>query len=175
MHDNLDINVPDEEITWFNNNHTEITADENETVHYHGGSLFFLNLLPEDSGLYSARWGHYNGLLIDLFCKRVPCFWINLFLPLRHNTSSGECNYKVEIDVVKKFVYEPIVNSDINKKVTCPNHVRRTCATLRGELTWNKVPALRENCVWIESMFTGYKREICTVDPNVKINHLFGF
>ncbi|KAI4798986.1 hypothetical protein KUCAC02_019330 [Chaenocephalus aceratus] len=78
VHDNLDINVPDEEITWFNNNHTEITADENETVHYHGGSLFFLNLLPEDSGLYSAR----------------------------HNTSSGECNYKVEIDVIKKFVYE---------------------------------------------------------------------
>ncbi|KAK5889952.1 hypothetical protein CesoFtcFv8_013527 [Champsocephalus esox] len=125
VHDNLDTNVPDEEITWFNNNHTVITADENETVHYHGGSLFFLNLLPEDSGLYSAR----------------------------HNTSSGECNYKVEIDVVKKFVYEPIVNSDINKKVTCTNHVRRTCATLRGELTWNKdnktLHGQNEKTLWV--------------------------
>ncbi|XP_034059487.1 interleukin-1 receptor-like 1 [Gymnodraco acuticeps] len=126
VHDNLDPNVPDEEITWFNNNQTEITADENETVHYHGGSLFFLNLLPEDSGLYSAR----------------------------HNTSAGKCrNYKIRINVHKKFVYQPIVNSDIDKKVTCPNHVRRTCATLIGELTWNKdnktLHGQNEKTLWV--------------------------
>ncbi|KAK1903490.1 Interleukin-1 receptor type 1 [Dissostichus eleginoides] len=128
VHDNLNISVPDEEITWFNNNQTEITADENETVHYHGGSLFFLNLLPEDSGFYSAR----------------------------HNTSSGECtNYKIRVYVLKKFVYEPINNSGITKKVTCPTHVRRTCAKLRGKLTWNKdnktLHGQNESTLWVEN------------------------
>ncbi|XP_034002752.1 interleukin-1 receptor type 1-like isoform X1 [Trematomus bernacchii] len=126
--DNLDSNVPDEEITWFNNNQTEITADENETVHYHGGSLFFLNLLPEDSGLYSAR----------------------------HNTSSGVCtNYTLRVNVLKKFVYDPINNSDINKKVTCPNHIRRTCAKLSGKVTWNKdnktLHGQNEYTLWVEN------------------------
>ncbi|KAF3843587.1 hypothetical protein F7725_002436 [Dissostichus mawsoni] len=128
VHDNLNISVPDEEITWFNNNQTEITADENETVHYHGGSLFFLNLLPEDSGFYSAR----------------------------HKTSSGECtNYKISVNVLKKFVYEPINNSGITKKVTCPSHVRVTCAKLRGKLTWNKdnktLHGKNEYTLWVEN------------------------
>ncbi|KAL3055923.1 hypothetical protein OYC64_018594 [Pagothenia borchgrevinki] len=128
VHDYLDINVPDEEITWFNNNQTEITADENETVHYHGGSLFFLNLLPEDSGLYSAR----------------------------HNTSSGKCiNYTLRVNVLKKFVYDPINNSDITKKVTCPNHIRRTCATLSGKVTWNKdnktLHGQNEYTLWVDN------------------------
>ncbi|XP_010776190.1 interleukin-1 receptor type 2-like [Notothenia coriiceps] len=128
VHDNLDINVPDEEITWFNNNQTEITADENETVHYHGRSLFFLNLLPEDSGLYSTR----------------------------HNTSSGKCtNYTIRVYVLKKFVFEPIINSDITKKVRCPSHVSHTCTTLRGELTWNKdnktLHGQNEYTLWVEN------------------------
>lgn len=49
-------NYSNEEVTWHrNNSRIENIYDENERIHCHGGALFFLNLLIEDSGFYTAR------------------------------------------------------------------------------------------------------------------------
>ncbi|XP_029315624.1 interleukin-1 receptor type 1-like isoform X2 [Cottoperca gobio] len=119
LHYDLENNLSDEEITWFKENSSiEITTDENENVHYHGGALFFLNLLTEHSGLYTAR----------------------------HKDPSGECyNYFFKVVVFKdgpmtnkKLLYADIKNSDISKRVTCPRPVDHTCSELKGNFTWNK-------------------------------------
>ncbi len=48
--------VPDEEFTWYkNNSEIDISTDDTENIHYHGGALFFLNTLPENSGFYTGR------------------------------------------------------------------------------------------------------------------------
>ncbi|XP_044073762.1 interleukin-1 receptor-like 1 isoform X2 [Siniperca chuatsi] len=94
----------------------KISTDDSEMVHYHGGALFFLKLLPENSGLYTAR----------------------------HTKPSGECDiYSVKVEVLKTkndsaLLYGEINNSDQNKKVTCPDPVSYTCETMKGEFTWYK-------------------------------------
>ncbi|XP_076603926.1 interleukin-1 receptor-like 1 [Chaetodon auriga] len=117
----LDDYLRDGEFTWYKN-HTSnsqaepISTDKNDTVHYHGYELLFLNLQTEDSGLYSAR----------------------------HKHPSGKCyNYYLNIDVYKEetdraLLYLEIKNSDRNKKVPCPDPVRYTCEDLGGTITWKK-------------------------------------
>lgn len=53
----LEDDLSNDEVTWYrNNSQTElISTDENESVHYHGSALLFLNLHTEDSGFYTAR------------------------------------------------------------------------------------------------------------------------
>ncbi len=51
-----DSNILDEEIIWYKNNSKiePVSTDRNETVHYHGGALLFLNLTIGNSGFYMA-------------------------------------------------------------------------------------------------------------------------
>ncbi|XP_063744696.1 interleukin-1 receptor type 1 isoform X2 [Eleginops maclovinus] len=73
-----------------------------------------------------------------------------------HKDPSGECvKYKIEITIVKKFIYHPINNTLIIKEVTCPAHVRITCFRWKGQITWNKDnnPLLGENekRIWVSN------------------------
>uniref|UniRef100_A0A3Q2TKL1 Ig-like domain-containing protein n=1 Tax=Fundulus heteroclitus TaxID=8078 RepID=A0A3Q2TKL1_FUNHE len=53
----FDVNLPDENITWYKNgpDYKNITTDEAQRIHYHGGALFLLNISDEDSGNYTAK------------------------------------------------------------------------------------------------------------------------
>ncbi|XP_032385382.1 interleukin-1 receptor-like 1 [Etheostoma spectabile] len=108
--------LSNEEITWYKNEIENITTDKNENVHYRGEGLFFLNLLPENSGTYTA-W------------EKAP---------------PGNCyKYDVEVNVVKPsqmkdLLYGEIKNSDTNKRIPCPNPVKKTCQKLKGKFTWKK-------------------------------------
>lgn len=53
--DELDRDISDERVTWYKNEIENITTDEDKSVHYHRGALFFLNLVTEDSGSYTTR------------------------------------------------------------------------------------------------------------------------
>ncbi|XP_068602712.1 uncharacterized protein [Brachionichthys hirsutus] len=104
-------------VTWHRNNSRmePISTDKNESVHFHGASLFFLDLRTESSGSYACR---YEG-------------------------ASGCHNVYLKIQVFKNrtdqaLLYGSIRNSDVNKKVTCPEVVRFTCRTLGGNFTWMK-------------------------------------
>lgn len=61
MPDDFEDNPPAGQFTWYktntmNNSKIEsISFDEKERIHYHGGAIFFLNLLSEDSGVYTVR------------------------------------------------------------------------------------------------------------------------
>lgn len=119
-----DNNFTDEEFKWYKNTSSftdnssieEISANDSEPVHYHGGALFFLNLLTENSGFYTAR----------------------------HIKPSGQCHrYHVRIYVVKTkndsaLLYGQINNSDWNKRVPCPKPVMEICEIMKGEFTWYK-------------------------------------
>ncbi|KAK9537200.1 hypothetical protein VZT92_004836 [Zoarces viviparus] len=134
-----DVENPDEKFTWFRNNSDNeignITSDENEDVHHHGGALFLLNPVLTDSGLYTAR----------------------------EDSSSGECyNHYVTFRVFKKslrfdskLLYEKIKNSDGNKKVPCPSTIGHFCEKLNGNFSWNKdsepLEGRHEKDLWIEN------------------------
>ncbi|KAM7406888.1 hypothetical protein PAMA_002874 [Pampus argenteus] len=114
-----DHNLPDEQFTWYRNSSPikYISSDEKESVHYHGGTLVFLNLSKEDSGFYTAQY----------------------------KSSSGECeNHHVIIDVfnrrhqTNKTLYGSVRTSDMNKMILCPDPVRDTCEVLKGNFTWYK-------------------------------------
>ncbi|XP_026233191.1 interleukin-1 receptor-like 1 [Anabas testudineus] len=112
--------IPHEEFTWYKNNSKVelISSDEKDRIHHHGGALFFLNLHPEDSGLYTAR----------------------------QTLQSGECsNYYVKVTVFRtsdknnsKLLYGHIKNSDVNKLIPCPHPVKKTCKVFKGNFTWYK-------------------------------------
>ncbi|XP_068593101.1 interleukin-1 receptor-like 1 [Cebidichthys violaceus] len=128
----------DEKFTWFRNNTDNnienITTDENESVHHHGGALFLLNPRLEDSGFYTAR----------------------------ENTLLGECyNHYVTLTVFqkslksdRKFLYEVIKNSDVNKMVPCPTTIGHFCEKLNGSFSWMKDYKLleghHEEDLWIK-------------------------
>uniref|UniRef100_A0A3Q2D6J4 TIR domain-containing protein n=1 Tax=Cyprinodon variegatus TaxID=28743 RepID=A0A3Q2D6J4_CYPVA len=83
--DEVEPNLPDENMTWFKNGPEiqNITTDETQMIHYHGGALLFLNISVNDSG---------------------------------HYTASGE-----------NLNYGDNKISDLNKRVTCPDPVVKTC------------------------------------------------
>ncbi|XP_070770987.1 interleukin-1 receptor-like 1 [Enoplosus armatus] len=128
-----DSNIPDENVTWYKNSSQieKISTDEKETVHYHGGALFFLNVLPENSGFYTAR----------------------------HSKPSGKCNYyhlKVEVFKTRndpELLYGGIKNSDLNQRIPCPESVSYTCEIMEGKFTWYKdfmlIEADNEDALWI--------------------------
>ncbi|KAM3607038.1 uncharacterized protein V6R79_000971 [Siganus canaliculatus] len=113
-----DANQTDEEITWYKNSspNEPISTNENDTVHYHGGALFFLNVSTENSGSYTAR----------------------------HVLSPDSCfTYHVNIKAFDKqsdeaLLYGSIDNSNQNKMMPCPDPVSYTCQEFNGELTWKK-------------------------------------
>ncbi|KAF1382876.1 hypothetical protein PFLUV_G00148370 [Perca fluviatilis] len=125
--------LSDEDIEWYKNE-TKIPTDKNENVHYHGEALFFLNLLPENSGNYTA--------------------W-------ETDPSSGKCyKYDVEVNVVKSsymknLLYGEIKNSDTNKMIPCPDPVKKTCQRLKGKFRWNKdkkpLQSRHEDDLWIDN------------------------
>uniref|UniRef100_A0A8C8DYP5 Ig-like domain-containing protein n=1 Tax=Oryzias sinensis TaxID=183150 RepID=A0A8C8DYP5_9TELE len=53
----LNSDLPDEDFTWYKNNPQveNITTEEENSIHYHVGALFFLNISSTDSGHYTAR------------------------------------------------------------------------------------------------------------------------
>ncbi|XP_034418443.1 interleukin-1 receptor type 1 isoform X2 [Cyclopterus lumpus] len=152
----LDSGPLDKMFTWFrknNNNKTEnITSDENEDVHHHGGALFFLNPLIKDSGFYTAR----------------------------QHASSGQCydyyaNFDVSPTVIRRNLYPEIKNSDVNKRIPCPDPIQHTCAVLNGSFTWNKDSKLlqdnHKDHLWIYNMAKadeGIYTCICTWTHNGK-------
>ncbi|XP_040005339.1 interleukin-1 receptor-like 1 isoform X2 [Xiphias gladius] len=109
-------NLSDEKFTWYNSKNESLSSDEEERIHYHGGQIFFFNLVPEDSGVYTAR----------------------------HTNPSGKCSeYPLEVSVFNassraRFLYGGIKNSDVNKKVPCPDNVKKTCNMFAGNFTWYK-------------------------------------
>uniref|UniRef100_A0A3B3CGG1 Uncharacterized protein n=1 Tax=Oryzias melastigma TaxID=30732 RepID=A0A3B3CGG1_ORYME len=50
-----DFDLPDENFTWYKNNSEvkNITTEEENSIHYHGGALFFLNISSADAGHYT--------------------------------------------------------------------------------------------------------------------------
>uniref|UniRef100_A0A8C9YHC6 TIR domain-containing protein n=1 Tax=Sander lucioperca TaxID=283035 RepID=A0A8C9YHC6_SANLU len=123
----------DENIIWYKNETENIPTDKNETVHYHGEALIFLNLLPENSGNYTAL----------------------------EKESSGKCyKYNVEVNVVKSshmknFLNGAIANSNTDKKIPCPDYVEKPCTKLNGKYTWNKdnktLQGHHEAVLWIHN------------------------
>ncbi|KAM4561901.1 interleukin-1 receptor-like 1 isoform 2-T2 [Fundulus diaphanus] len=113
-----DVNLPDENITWYKNgpDYKNITTDEGQRIHYHGGALLLLNISDEDSGNYTAR----------------------------HITPSDECfYYPVRFEVFSEnsrenLTYGSIKNSYQNKLIPCPSPVEHTCITFNGNFTWLK-------------------------------------
>ncbi|XP_071337516.1 interleukin-1 receptor-like 1 [Trachinotus anak] len=147
-----------EELTWYKNNSKieYISSDEKERVHYHGGELFFLNLLPEDSGIYTAR--------------RIK--------------PSGECkNYIIEVDVFDAsdrrnpdYFYGDTESSDKNIKVPCPEPVTKTCDRFGGNFTWYKNFSLLQGNhlaeLWVKNAIKdheGIYTCICTWTHNHKV------
>ncbi|XP_075993956.1 interleukin-1 receptor-like 1 isoform X2 [Genypterus blacodes] len=107
----------DEEFIWYKQNFTDkrqLSSEEEERIHYHGGTLFIFNLSSEDSGLY-ITW---------------------------HLLSSGQCNmYFLEICVspnCPEHVYQTIKVSDRNPIVPCMEFVDDSCKDLNGNITWYK-------------------------------------
>ncbi|XP_073329947.1 interleukin-1 receptor type 1 [Pagrus major] len=139
---------PDEEFTWYKND-SQISNDESKNVHYHGGALFILNLSAEDSGFYHAR----------------------------RNYSSGSCsNHYVEIEVVDEIdqtLYLDEVNSHGSQRIHCPDNVKNTCDTFKGNLSWEKdfklLQGQNDDPFWIENTVKedeGIYTCICTWEHN---------
>ncbi|XP_062259279.1 interleukin-1 receptor-like 1 isoform X2 [Platichthys flesus] len=107
-------------LKWYKNNSRieYISYDEKERIHLHGGVIFFLNVVPGDSGLYTAR----------------------------HERRNRKCNnYNVEVKVFEaserenhKLLYGKIENSNQNKNLKCPGPARETCIKFGGNFTWYK-------------------------------------
>ncbi|XP_062287827.1 interleukin-1 receptor-like 1 [Scomber scombrus] len=129
-----DWKLPDEHFLWYKNSSKieYISSDEKERIHHHGGALVFLNVSTEDSGFYT---GQYN--------------------------RSGQCdNYRVEVNVFdasyksnEDILWGKIENSDVNKKVPCPDSVTSICDKFNGKFTWYKdfniLKGHHEDNIWI--------------------------
>ncbi|XP_035460565.2 interleukin-1 receptor-like 1 isoform X2 [Scophthalmus maximus] len=155
-------NYSNEEVTWHrNNSRIENIYDENERIHCHGGALFFLNLLIEDSGFYTAR-------LID---------------------QSGKCkNYNVKIEVFEAsrrgstpLLWGSIDTSSTNKRIPCPHPVEDTCEMFGGNYTWykdfNLLQGNHEDNLRIDSatkQHEGIYTCICTWTHNNKVYNSSG-
>ncbi|XP_015234365.1 PREDICTED: interleukin-1 receptor-like 1 [Cyprinodon variegatus] len=115
--DEVEPNLPDENMTWFKNGPEiqNITTDETQMIHYHGGALLFLNISVNDSGHYTAREITPGG-----------CYLYHLKIAV-YNGSSGE-----------NLNYGDNKISDLNKRVTCPDPVVKTCTAFNGTFTWFK-------------------------------------
>ncbi|KAM6934573.1 interleukin-1 receptor type 1-like [Xenentodon cancila] len=108
----------DENFTWYKNGPVieNITTDEKQQVHYHGGALFFFNLTAANAGSYTG--------------KQIK--------------PSGKCvKYHVKIEVYdgknrEMLNYGSINNSYDNKKIPCPGPVELICKTFNGNFTWFK-------------------------------------
>ncbi|XP_069569508.1 interleukin-1 receptor type 1 [Brachyistius frenatus] len=153
----FDPNNPNVNFTWYKNSSQfeKISSDERDRVHFHGGALFFLNPDSADSGHYTAR----------------------------KISSSGKCyNYHVNINFFsasyrgsEAFTYGPIENSDLNKKIPCPDPVSYTCKTFKGNFTWykelNLLPGKNEENLWVNDVtkHEGMYTCICTWTHNHKV------
>ncbi|XP_013883502.1 uncharacterized protein LOC106532061, partial [Austrofundulus limnaeus] len=110
--------LPNDNVTWYKVRPEMeiITSDENQKVHSHGAALLLLNVSAEDSGDYMAK----------------------------ESVASGKCfNYPLKIDVFNKtsgedVTFGPINNSDLTKRIPCPDNVNKTCVTFKGRFTWYK-------------------------------------
>ncbi|XP_029702554.1 interleukin-1 receptor type 1-like isoform X2 [Takifugu rubripes] len=106
------------EVKWYRNvtQPEPISTEENQRVHYHGKTLFFLKVQPEDAGVYFAQ----------------------------HSDEDGRChNYNVSIKVFRsendtKLLYGKIKNSDSNMKVPCPGWIKSICDDHNGTFSWMK-------------------------------------
>ncbi|XP_022066816.2 interleukin-1 receptor-like 1 isoform X2 [Acanthochromis polyacanthus] len=151
----------DGEFTWFKSSpqSRNISSKETERVHYHGGALFFFDILPTDAGNYT--------------CQKI--------------SPAGECyNRHVEIRVFntsfradKKLTYGEIKNSDDNKKIHCP--IADTCKALTGNFTWYKdfilLPDEHEAFMWVENAIKedeGIYTCVCTWRHNHKLYNSSG-
>ncbi|GLD65802.1 interleukin-1 receptor-like 1 [Lates japonicus] len=165
MPDDFEDNPPAGQFTWYktntkNNSKIEsISFDEKERIHYHGGAIFFLNLLSEDSGIYTVR----------------------------HIHPSGDCNslyLKVDVfNVTKRWshVYMEINSPDVNMMVPCPGPVREICNTFRGNFTWYKDLSLLQGehaaDLWVENAIKdheGIYTCICTWTHNHTVYNTSG-
>ncbi|XP_060945248.1 interleukin-1 receptor-like 1 [Limanda limanda] len=112
--------LSNQELKWYKNNSRieYISYDEKERIHLHGGAIFFLNVVPGDSGLYTAR----------------------------HIGPNGQCNnYNVEVKVFEaserentELLYGELKNSYQYQNVRCPRPVKETCIKFEGNYTWYK-------------------------------------
>ncbi|XP_068185355.1 interleukin-1 receptor-like 1 [Antennarius striatus] len=122
------------QVTWYKNDSRmeQISMDKNESVHFHDPSLFFLNLSSKNSGLYTAR---YQGA--------SKCRNISLKITVFENRTD------------EALLYGKIKNSDVNKKVKCPEAVKYTCTKLGGNFTWMKdfelLPGYTDANLWIDN------------------------
>ncbi|XP_053295658.1 interleukin-1 receptor-like 1 isoform X1 [Pleuronectes platessa] len=150
-------------LKWYKNNSRieYISYDEKERIHLHGGAIFFLNVVPGDSGLYTARLERQN----------------------------GECNnYIVEVKVFEaserenhKLLYGEIKDSDQNKNVECPDRAKETCIKFGGNYTWYKDYSLlqghHKDNMWIQNSSKqdeGVYTCICTWRHNDRLYNTSG-
>ncbi|XP_023130739.2 interleukin-1 receptor-like 1 isoform X1 [Amphiprion ocellaris] len=153
----------DGEFTWFKSSpqSRNISSKETERVYYHGGALFFFDILPTDAGNYT--------------CQEI--------------SPTGECyNHHVEICVFntsfradEKLTYGEVKNSDGNKEIECPRVVSDTCEALTGNFTWYKdfilLPGEHEAIMWVENAAKhdeGIYTCICTWRHNHKVYNSSG-
>ncbi|XP_008279808.1 interleukin-1 receptor-like 1 isoform X1 [Stegastes partitus] len=130
-------NRHDEEFTWYRSSpqFKNISSKETERVHYHGGALFLLDVLPDDAGNYTCQEIRPTG----------KCF--------NHHVEIGVFSTSYRED--EKLTYGEIEDSDDNKEIACPRVVSNTCETLTGNFTWYKdfslLPGEHEAEMWVEN------------------------
>ncbi|RVE58410.1 hypothetical protein OJAV_G00208850 [Oryzias javanicus] len=119
-----DLDLPDENFTWYKNNSkvTNITTEEENSIHYHGGALFFINISSADSGHYTARQTLPSG----------NCQFHHVTITVFNSSSRGQTNYG------------PNNNTELNKRLICPTPVIKTCHIHNGTFTWYKDGSLIE-------------------------------
>uniref|UniRef100_A0A3P9LBB5 Ig-like domain-containing protein n=1 Tax=Oryzias latipes TaxID=8090 RepID=A0A3P9LBB5_ORYLA len=110
--------LPEEDFTWYKNNpqFENITTEEENSIHYHGGALFFLNISSTDSGHYTARQTMPSG----------NCQLHHVTITVYNTSSRGQTTYGRD------------QNSQLNKMLTCPTPAQQTCETFSGIFTWYK-------------------------------------
>ncbi|CAL8321163.1 unnamed protein product [Merluccius merluccius] len=101
---------------------TSFSDKEEERIHHHGPALLFLPLFLNDSGLYIAQLN---------FLGKCHTFHV----PIRVVSAS--------VPLGKHRLYTPILASDSNVKIPCPEQVADLCKDLKGRLHWFNNSTLR--------------------------------
>ncbi|XP_036396831.1 interleukin-1 receptor-like 1 [Megalops cyprinoides] len=104
------------EFSWRKNGNQDITSSEDQRIHHHGGALFFLPVLLNDTAVYSCIWQGPKQCANIVF--EVIVYEANPFN--------------------RSVLYTPIEEQARNPGITCPDIAEGLCQGGKGTLVWYK-------------------------------------